>query len=86
MFCISCVKEMGEIKGFVKLLVDVEIDFILGVFILGVGGDEIINMFVVIMYSEIECWNYCWVVLVYLIVFELMFWILDGIKEVRVED
>ena len=42
---ISRAKEMGETKGFAKLLVDAETDLILGASILGVGGDEIINMF-----------------------------------------
>ena len=83
---ISRAKEMGETKGFAKLLVDAETDLILGASILGVGGDEIINMFAAIMHSEIECRNYRRVVLVHPTVSELMPWILDGIKEARAED
>ncbi|MEN0004005.1 MAG: mercuric reductase [Bacteroidota bacterium] len=78
---ISRAKEMGETKGFAKLLVDGETDLILGAAILGVGGDEIINMFAAIMHSQIPCRNYRKVVLVHPTVSELMPWILDGIKE-----
>lgn len=82
---ISRAKEMGETKGFAKLLVDAETDLILGASILGVGGDEIINMFAAIMHSEIPCKNYRKVVLVHPTVSELMPWILDGIKEAKME-
>lgn len=82
---ISRAKEMGETKGFAKLLVDAETDLILGASILGVGGDEIINMFAAIMHSGIECRNYRRVVLVHPTVSELMPWILDGIKEAKEE-
>ncbi|MEL6918791.1 MAG: mercuric reductase [Bacteroidota bacterium] len=78
---ISRAKEMGETKGFAKLLVDAETDLILGASILGIGGDEIINMFATIMHSGIQCRNYRRVVLVHPTVSELMPWILDGIKE-----
>ena len=80
---ISRAKEMGETKGFAKLLVDAETDLILGASILGVGGDEIINMFASIMHSNIPCRHYRKVVLVHPTVSELMPWILDGIQEVR---
>jgi pyruvate/2-oxoglutarate dehydrogenase complex dihydrolipoamide dehydrogenase (E3) component len=83
---ISRAKEMGETKGFAKLLVDAETDLILGASILGIGGDEIINMFATIMHSGIECRNYRRVVLVHPTVSELMPWILDGIKEARIEN
>ena len=83
---ISRAKEMGETKGFTKLLVDAETDLILGASILGVGGDEIINMFATIMHSKIPCVHYRKVVLVHPTVSELMPWILDGIKEVRESD
>jgi pyruvate/2-oxoglutarate dehydrogenase complex dihydrolipoamide dehydrogenase (E3) component len=78
---ISRAKEMGETKGFAKLLVDAETDLILGVSILGVGGDEIINMFASIMHSEIPCREYRKVVLVHPTVSELMPWTLDGLSE-----
>ena len=76
-------KEMGETKGFVKLLVDAKTDLILGASILGVGGDEIINMFAAFMYSKLPCHNYRKVVLVHPTVSELMPWILDGLKPVN---
>ncbi|WP_179343427.1 mercuric reductase [Winogradskyella ursingii] len=78
---ISRAKEMGETKGFAKLLVDAETDLILGGSILGINGDEIINMFAAIMHSGIQCRNYRRVVLVHPTVSELMPWMLDGIKE-----
>lgn len=78
---ISRAKEMSETKGFTKLLVDAETDLIIGASILGVGGDEIINMFAAIMHSQIPCKEYRKVVLVHPTVSELMPFILDGIKE-----
>ena len=86
MSSISRAKEMGETKGFAKLLVDAETDLILGAAILGVGGDEIINMFATIMHSNIPCKHYRKVVLVHPTVSELMPWILDGIQEARKQE
>jgi pyruvate/2-oxoglutarate dehydrogenase complex dihydrolipoamide dehydrogenase (E3) component len=83
---ISRAKEMGQTKGFAKLLVDADTDLILGASILGVGGDEIINMFAAIMHSGIKCYNYRRVVLVHPTVSELMPWILDGIRDARAEE
>jgi len=80
---ISRAKEMGETKGFAKLLVDADTDLILGASILGPGGDEIINMFAAIMKSGIPCLSYREVVLVHPTVSELMPWILDGLKEIE---
>lgn len=80
---ISRAKEMGETNGFAKLLVDADSDLILGASILGVGGDEIINMFATIMHSNIPCRYFRKVVLVHPTVSELMPWILDGINEVK---
>ena len=82
---ISRAKEMGETKGFAKLLVDAETDMILGASILGVGGDEIINMFASIMHSNIPCRHYRKVVLVHPTVSELMPWVLDDIGELMKE-
>ena len=78
---ISRAQEMGETKGFAKLLVDAETDLVLGASILGVGGDEIINMFATIMHSNIPCRHYRKVVLVHPTVSELMPWVLDDIGE-----
>ena len=80
---ISRAKEMGETKGFAKLLVDAETDLILGASILGVGGDEVINMFAAIMHSQIPCREYRRVVLAHPTVSELVPWILDGVQEAR---
>jgi pyruvate/2-oxoglutarate dehydrogenase complex dihydrolipoamide dehydrogenase (E3) component len=77
---ISRAKEMGETKGFAKLLVDAETDMIIGAAILGPGGDEVINMFAAIMHSNIPCKNYREVVLVHPTISELMPWVLDGLK------
>ena len=80
---ISRAKEMGETKGFAKLLVDAETDLIIGASVLGPGGDEIINMFAAIMHSQIPCRNYRKVVLVHPTVSELMPWVLDGLELVN---
>ena len=79
---ISRAKEMGETKGFAKLLVDGDTDLVLGASVLGPGGDEIINMFAAIMHSEIPCREYRKVVLVHPTVSELMPWVLDGLEPV----
>jgi pyruvate/2-oxoglutarate dehydrogenase complex dihydrolipoamide dehydrogenase (E3) component len=79
---ISRAKEMGETQGFAKLLVDADTDLVLGVSILGPGGDEIINMFAAIMHSQIPCRSYREVVLVHPTVSELMPWVLDGLEEI----
>ena len=75
-------KEMGETKGFAKLLVDGETDLILGGSILGVGGDEIINMFAAYMYSGLPCRTYRRSVLVHPTISELMPWVLDNLTPV----
>ena len=80
---ISRAKEIGETKGFVKLLVDAETDLILGASILGVNGDEIINMFAAIMTSHLPCLNYRKTVLVHPTVSELMPWVLDGLEPIN---
>lgn len=80
---ISRAKEMGETKGFAKLLVDADTDLVLGASVLGPGGDEIINMFAAIMHSQIPCREYRKVVLVHPTVSELMPWVLDGLQPVE---
>ncbi|MEL6254905.1 MAG: mercuric reductase [Bacteroidota bacterium] len=77
---ISRAKEMSETKGFAKLLVDADTDLIIGVAILGPGGDEVINMFAAIMHSGIPCRKYREVVLVHPTVSELMPWSLDSLE------
>ena len=82
---ISRAKEMGETRGFAKLMVDADTDLIIGAMVLGPGGDEIINMFAAIMHSNIPCRNYRKVVLVHPTVSELMPFVLDGLEEVNNE-
>jgi pyruvate/2-oxoglutarate dehydrogenase complex dihydrolipoamide dehydrogenase (E3) component len=79
---ISRAREMGETKGFVKLLVDADTDQIVGAAILGVNGDEIINMFTAFMHSGLPCTKYRSVVLAHPTVSELMPWILDDLAPV----
>lgn len=80
---ISRAKEMGETKGFVKLLVDADTDLILGASILGVGGDEIVNMFTALIYSELPCRTYRKAMLIHPTVSELMPWVLDHLERVE---
>ena len=74
---------MGETKGFVKFLVDAETDLFLGVSILGVGGDEIINMFVTAIQAGMTWKEYRKTVLVHPTVSELMPWTLDALKPIN---
>ena len=79
---ISRAKEMGETRGFAKLLVDTDTDLILGAAILGVGGDEIINMFTPLMYNGITYKDFRKTVLVHPTISELMPWTFDALKPV----
>ncbi len=45
-------KERGETQGFMKVLIDAETDEILGANILGIGGDEVIHLFIDTMYAK----------------------------------
>lgn len=45
-------KERGETQGFMKVLIDAETEQILGANILGIGGDEIVHLFLDIMYAK----------------------------------
>jgi pyruvate/2-oxoglutarate dehydrogenase complex dihydrolipoamide dehydrogenase (E3) component len=49
---IARAKERGEIKGFIKILVDADTERILGATILGIDGDEIIHSLLDIMYAD----------------------------------
>ena len=79
---IARAKEMGETQGFVKLLVDADTDRIVGAAILGVNGDEIVNMFTAFMHSGKSCTAYRSVMLIHPTVSELMPWILDDLSPV----
>ena len=82
---ISRAKEMGRTEGFVKLLVDADTDQIVGAAILGVNGDEIINMFTAFMHSGKPCTAYRSVVLAHPTISELMPWILDDLSPVEAD-
>ncbi|MEM7400894.1 MAG: FAD-containing oxidoreductase [Pseudomonadota bacterium] len=45
-------KERSETQGFMKVLIDAETEEILGANILGIGGDEIIHLFIDTMYAK----------------------------------
>lgn len=77
---ISRAKEKDETAGLVKILVDADSEEFLGVTILGVGGDEIINMFTPFMQTGASYKLFRKAVLVHPTVAELMPWILDDLK------
>lgn len=45
-------REKGETKGFMRIIIDADTDRILGVSILGVGGDEIVSSILNVMYAN----------------------------------
>jgi pyruvate/2-oxoglutarate dehydrogenase complex dihydrolipoamide dehydrogenase (E3) component len=51
MSLIGRARERGETEGFMKVLVDAESRKILGVGILGIGGDEVVHAFLDVMYA-----------------------------------
>ena len=77
---ISRAKEKDETAGLVKILVDADTEEFLGAAILGVGGDEIINMFTAFMYTKQSYKLFRRAVLTHPTVAELMPWILDDLK------
>ena len=77
---ISRAKEKDETAGLAKILVDADTEEFLGVAILGVGGDEIINMFTPFMYTKQSYKLFRRAVLTHPTVAELMPWILDDLK------
>lgn len=80
MHTISRAKEKDETAGLVKILVDADTEQFLGATILGVGGDEIINMFTPFMYAKQSYKLFRKAVLTHPTVAELMPWILDDLK------
>lgn len=78
---INRAKEMGETQGFAKILVDGDTDQFIGASVLGPGGDEIINMFAVMIHSQIPCREYRKAVMVHPTVSELMPWTLDNLEK-----
>ncbi len=77
---ISRAREKDEKAGLVKILVDADTEEFLGAAILGVGGDEIINMFTTFMYTKQSYKLFRKAVLTHPTVAELMPWILDDLK------
>jgi pyruvate/2-oxoglutarate dehydrogenase complex dihydrolipoamide dehydrogenase (E3) component len=80
MKAISRAKEKDETAGLVKILVDADTQQFLGAAILGVGGDEIVNMFTAFMYTGQSYKLFRKAVLTHPTVAELMPWILDDLK------
>jgi pyruvate/2-oxoglutarate dehydrogenase complex dihydrolipoamide dehydrogenase (E3) component len=77
---IARAREKDETAGLVKILVDANTEEILGAAILGVGGDEVINMFTPYMYTGSSYKLFRKAVLTHPTVAELMPWILDDLK------
>ena len=73
-------KEMGETQGFVKLLVDADDDRLLGASVLGVGGDEVVNLLALAMSAGLTTAQFRRAVLVHPTVGELMPWVLAGLR------
>jgi pyruvate/2-oxoglutarate dehydrogenase complex dihydrolipoamide dehydrogenase (E3) component len=82
---ISRAREKDETDGLVKILVDADSEEFLGATILGVGGDEAINMFTPFMYTGQSYKLFRRAVLVHPTVAELMPWILDNLKPLNDE-
>lgn len=80
MKAISRAREKDETAGLVKILVDADTEEFLGAAILGVGGDETINMFTPFMYTGQSYRLFRKVVLTHPTVAELMPWILDDLQ------
>jgi pyruvate/2-oxoglutarate dehydrogenase complex dihydrolipoamide dehydrogenase (E3) component len=71
--------EKDETAGFIKLLVDADTEQFLGATILGVGGDEIINMIAAFMVTGQSYKTFRRAVLAHPTVAELLPWILDDL-------
>ncbi len=77
---ISRAKEKAETDGLIKVLVDADTEEFLGVTILGIGGDEIINIFAPFMMTKASYKLFRRTVLTHPTVAELLPWILDDLK------
>ena len=77
---INRAREKAETAGLVKILVDADTEEFLGATILGIGGDEIINMFTPFMYTKQSYKLFRRAVLTHPTVAELMPWTLDDLK------
>jgi pyruvate/2-oxoglutarate dehydrogenase complex dihydrolipoamide dehydrogenase (E3) component len=83
MTSINRAREMGETKGFAKLLVDADSERLIGATVLGVHGDEVINMLGAFMMADRPWSTFRRTVLVHPTVGELMPWALDGLEPVE---
>ena len=76
---IARAKEKDETAGLIKILVDADSEEFLGAAVLGIGGDEIINMFTPFMYAKQSYKLFRRAVLTHPTVAELIPWILDDL-------
>lgn len=77
---IARAREKDETVGMVKILVDKDSEEIVGAAVLGVGGDEVINLFTPFMYTGESYQLFRKAVLTHPTVGELMPWILDDLQ------
>ncbi|UCE41803.1 MAG: mercuric reductase [Candidatus Aminicenantes bacterium] len=73
-------REKDETAGLAKILVDADTEAFLGAAVLGVGGDEVVNMFTPFMYTNQSYKLFRKAVLTHPTVAELMPWILDDLR------
>ncbi len=76
-------REKGETRGLIEFLVDAETRTLLGCTILGVGGDEVINLVAAWMGAGLTVEAIKTTVLVHPTVAELLPWILDDLRILR---
>jgi pyruvate/2-oxoglutarate dehydrogenase complex dihydrolipoamide dehydrogenase (E3) component len=77
---IARAREKDETAGLVKILVDADSEQFLGAAILGIGGDEVVNMFTPFMVAGQSYKLFRKAMLTHPTVAELMPWILDDLK------
>jgi len=80
---IARAKEKDETAGLIKILVDADSEEFLGAAVLGIGGDEIINMFTPFMYTKQSYKLFRRAVLTHPTVSELIPWILDDLEPLQ---
>lgn len=77
---ISRAREKDETAGLIKLLVDMDTKEIVGAAVLGVGGDEVVNVLTPFMYTGASYKLFRKAVLTHPTVAELLPWILDDLQ------
>lgn len=83
MASIARAKEKDETAGRVKVIVDAETDQFMGATVFGTGGDEIVNMFTVAMYTGVPCRTFRDSVLIHPTVAELLPYIIRDMEPVN---